>query len=104
MGKVQGKLSRIFKKCIVKMGLQVTAHQLRHSGPHYDRTKNVRTLPEIKKRGRWASDAAVARYSETAMLNAQIAELPSEVGKFCKTSSKNIEGVLAGRLRPSVWP
>eukprot|EP00973_Karenia_brevis_P067713 9420352-Karenia_brevis.AAC.1 len=47
-------------------------HQLRHSGPSADRAEKLRTLLEIKHRGRWMADKSVARYNKQGRINQQL--------------------------------
>ncbi|CAK0835229.1 unnamed protein product [Prorocentrum cordatum] len=50
--------------------------QLRHGGSSHDRLRRQRSLPEIKERGRWASDKSVRRYEAHALVQQQEASMP----------------------------
>ena len=54
---------------------KVVLYQLRHGGASFDVAERQRTLPEVKKRGGWRSDASVARYAKPARINQQIHSL-----------------------------
>ena len=45
------------------------AHTVRHSGPSEDATTGYRTIWQIQRRGRWASEKSVLRYAKTHTLN-----------------------------------
>ena len=55
---------------------QVTTYVLRHTGPSHDHLSKRRSLPEIKRRGRWANDRSVRRYEKAALINSRLASLP----------------------------
>ena len=40
-------------------------HSVRHSGPSHDAATGYRTLWQIQRRGRWASERSVLRYAKT---------------------------------------
>ena len=54
-------------------------HQLRHTGPANDILHGTKSLEQARRRGRWASLKSVERYSKTAHLVADLANLPSQV-------------------------
>ena len=51
-------------------------YQVRHSGASWDRLKQHRTQLEVKFRGRWKTDASMARYEKHAMVMQKFEELP----------------------------
>ena len=58
------KLVMEWKQTLIALGLpekDAVLYQLRHAGPSYDRHQNLRALPEVKQRGRWATDSSVKR-------------------------------------------
>lgn len=50
-------------------------HRLRHTGAANDYLDGVRTLEQIQRRGRWAGPSGVQRYTKTAHLVADLADL-----------------------------
>lgn len=49
-----------------KLGVQVgPPHSVRHSGPSNDAATGYRTIWQIQRRGRWASERSVLRYAKT---------------------------------------
>ena len=64
-------------------------YQLRHSGPSHDRLHKLRSLSEVKKRGRWVSDSSVKRYEAHAKLNQEFHRLPKKVQKMSMEASCN---------------
>ena len=68
-----------WKQALVDLGLEhnhAVLHQLRHSGPSYDRCHRLRSLMEIKARGRWAADSSLRRYEQHGRLNQEYHRLP----------------------------
>ena len=59
----------------LKLPFAVTPHQFRHSRPSNDRYQLWRSLPRIKARGFWKSDASVAVYEKHALLLSVLARL-----------------------------
>ena len=67
----------------LKLPFVVTPHQFRHSGPSNDRYQARRSLPQIKARGFWKSDASVAVYEKHALLLSMLARLkPAQQRSF----------------------
>ena len=72
----------LFKQAAAMMGLGVweaTPHVLRHAGPSSDYLGKLRTLEDIRRRGRWASMASLRRYERASQMNARVAILPVAV-------------------------
>ena len=55
------------------------AHTVRHSGPSEDATTGYRSIWQIQRRGRWASEKSVLRYAKTHTLNEVRAKYPDEL-------------------------
>ncbi|CAK0825914.1 unnamed protein product, partial [Prorocentrum cordatum] len=49
--------------------------QIRHAGPSHDILMGVRTLLDVKRRGRWSSDATVKRYEAAGLVQQEWAKL-----------------------------
>ena len=58
------------------------APTIRHSGPSYDRCHRLRSLLEIKARGRWAADSSLRRYEQHGRLNQEFHRLPQATQKL----------------------
>eukprot|EP00971_Amphidinium_carterae_P269632 5348970-Amphidinium_carterae.1 len=58
-------------------GVLVQPHSMRHSGPSHDLLHSLRTMLEVKRRGRWASDSSLARYERHALVAQQWQRLPA---------------------------
>ena len=74
-----------WKQALVDVGLEhnhAVLHQLRHSGPSFDRCHRLRSLMEIKARGRWAADASLRRYEQHGRLNQEYHRLPQATQKL----------------------
>ncbi|CAK0846282.1 unnamed protein product [Prorocentrum cordatum] len=50
-------------------------YQIRHAGPSHDILMGVRTLLDVKRRGRWSSDATVKRYEAAGVVQQEWAKL-----------------------------
>ena len=56
--------------------LEPELYQLRHSGPSHDKATSLRTLAEIRRRGRCGKDNAVRRYKKKGYVAHQLQKLP----------------------------
>ena len=59
-------------------------HDLRHSGAARDIEQAVRSLEQVRRRGRWVTLESVQRYTKTWLLvkaRAKISELQMKAGK-----------------------
>ena len=62
----------------LKLG-DASLYRLRHGGASEDRARSLRTLEEIKKRGRWTSDNSVRRYEKSVRLQREEGRLSGEM-------------------------
>ena len=53
-------------------------YRLRHGGPSHDVAQGLRSLVDIKKRGRWAADSSVKRYEKSTLLHRIELELSAQ--------------------------
>jgi hypothetical protein len=59
----------LFKVACEKLGLtDPSPYRLRHGGASHDRAMNLRTLAEVKRRGRWVADSSLRRYDKGTLL------------------------------------
>ncbi|CAK0858210.1 unnamed protein product, partial [Prorocentrum cordatum] len=75
------RVSSLFKGAAEDRGLASLTpqlYQLRHSGPSVELALQLRTLASVKLRGRWRTDASVARYLEPGRVNEQLQRLAPE--------------------------
>ena len=57
-------------------------YRLRHGGASHDAASRLRSIPEIKRRGRWASDASVRRYEKgTWLQSVEVKVSPTQASK-----------------------
>ena len=75
----------------------VVPYQMRHSGPSVDRSRGLRTLAEIQRRGRWASSKSVARYEKGARLQAAWHTLDDAVKAHLVRAEERIDDMVFGR-------
>ena len=63
-----------------ELGLEafgLSAYSLRHGGASHDLLCNQRVLAEVKRRGRWASDTSLRRYSKETRLLEVMSRIPA---------------------------
>ncbi|CAK0877082.1 unnamed protein product, partial [Prorocentrum cordatum] len=92
------ELAEVPAKCV--------PYQLRHGGPSHDRLKRYRSMGEIKRRGRWASDYTMKRYEAHALVQQEPAALPVDVRRRAEAAPAKLhaelERLLARPQRPFV--
>ena len=71
---------------------------LRHGGPSRDRLSGFRSLPEIQRRGRWASDTSVRRYEQVGRLHVVENALSQDVRLFAKQCQAHIVDLILSPL------
>ena len=69
-------------------------YQIRHGGPSHDRLHNLRSLAEVKQRGRWNADLSVKRYEGHARVHQEFQRLPIPIQEKAVSCSKKLEKVL----------
>ena len=79
-------------------------YQLRHTGASSDFASQRRTLPEIKRRGRWRAESSVRRYEKGGRLTDLLARLPAPTRKYALRCSRMIQYVLLKRVPPPAPP
>eukprot|EP00973_Karenia_brevis_P011048 1495612-Karenia_brevis.AAC.1 len=70
-----------FMQACMELGmdsLSPTRYSLRHGGASEDLLNKTRSLPEIKKRGLWKSDASLRRYAKEGRLLTELRKVPKE--------------------------
>ena len=61
-----------FKLACVDLQIKdASLYRLRHGGASHDAAARLRTIAEIKRRGRWASDNSVRRYEKRTWLQSE---------------------------------
>lgn len=80
-------------------GLDPLPYCLRHTGPSHDRAENRRSLMEVKKRGRWASDASVRRYEKGGRVSQRLQTLSLATQRRCADAESHISMILGGTPR-----
>ena len=91
-----------FKRYAELAGLQkmnVHPYMVRHGGASRDSLLGLRSLLQIKQRGRWRSDTNVRRYEKHTRIIAETARIPSASRKFGIQVEKHLVELLNGRLR-----
>eukprot|EP00973_Karenia_brevis_P006482 882223-Karenia_brevis.AAC.1 len=62
--------------------LKPTLYSLRHGGASEDILRRRRSVQEVKRRGRWTSDASLKRYAKEARLLSEISKLHPSILAF----------------------
>ena len=70
-------------------------YQLRHSGPSFDYAARLRTIQEIKLRGRWAADNSVRRYEKAGRVTEQLRRLGRERQKVARSAPGRLATLLS---------
>ncbi|CAK9028293.1 unnamed protein product, partial [Durusdinium trenchii] len=76
------ELGTAWRKTLERIGLaqrHAVLYQLRHSGPSHDRLLRLRSLLEVKQRGRWASDKTLNRYEAHGRISQEFFNLPQQI-------------------------
>ena len=82
---------------ITKLG--ITPHVVRHSAPSTDLLNEAISLPELKKRGRWASDRSVNRYGKAGRLLIAMRKVPDDIALRSAEARLSFPGRLLAALR-----
>ena len=79
----------------------LSPYVLRHTGPSHDHLSHLRSLPEIKRRGHWASDTSLRRYEKSSQVTARPESLPEKTLAFLQPADSEIPELIARQTRPS---
>ena len=74
--------------------LNIVPYAWRHSGPSIDRARNLRSLQEVQKRGRWRQAKSVNRYEKAGRLGMSIQELTSAQSAYCELAERHLEATI----------
>jgi hypothetical protein len=96
------------KRASATLGLEhmeICLYSLRHGGASHDSLHDLRTLMDIKTRGRWASDRSLRRYRKETRAQAELLKLPDDVRTFGQATLNQIDDIfldplIARRLLP----
>ena len=83
--------------------LAATPYSLRHGGASHDALTGRRPLGEIKKKGRWRSDASVRRYENSALALAELAKIPEQTHAYSKLVQTHLSAIILNQ-RPAPRP
>ena len=93
-----------FKAAVTVTGLAgLVPYQARHSGPSIDRSRGIRSLAEVARRGRWQSPASIRRFERHARLG-QMAQsfTPRQLLSFAQ-AEKHLGDMLLGHRSVEAW-
>ena len=86
--------AKALKKMSVQLGVPFTAYQTRHSGASIDRSRGVRTRPEVQARGQWKAERSVARYDKHARLAQSFEKHPLQLQNYFRECEARIEDIV----------
>ena len=90
---------KVFKKTSELLGLRdLVPYQARHSGPSIDRSRQLRSLDEISRRGRWQSAKSVQRYERHARLGQTLQNFSGQQRRCFDFAERHLEELLGGRV------
>ena len=81
-----------------------TLYQCRHGGASHELLARQRPLDEIRKRGRWRTDASVARYEKGGRIQQQLGRLPERLLHHLRRCERRVGAILQGTWLPSAAP
>ena len=79
-------------------------YQARHSGPSIDRARNLRSLDEVARWGRWQSPASVQRYERPARLGQTEQSFSQAQRRVFDFAERHLEELVYGRVEGSALP
>ena len=82
----------------------VSMYQLRHAGASADTLSALRTLEEVRRRGRWKSWTSVRRYEKGARVTELLHRLSQAALAHALRCGVHVGAVLAGRSLPCAAP
>eukprot|EP00438_Fugacium_kawagutii_P003617 Skav206458 [mRNA] locus=scaffold2468:11758:13589:- [translate_table: standard] len=92
--------SRQFNKAAAHLGVEVTPHQARHSGPNIDRARRLRGQAEVQRRGQWKTQKSVQRDEKSATLAATFDAPPADLQTHCQICERELSGIMRGAQEP----
>eukprot|EP00971_Amphidinium_carterae_P299798 5956616-Amphidinium_carterae.1 len=96
------ELLRLFKVVGKKIGLELSPHQIRHSGASIDGYIGHRGLPTIQRLGRWVAWKSVQRYEKGGLLAKASHQLSVAQRSYFATCQRSLEGILCCLEGPRV--
>ena len=87
-------LAAAWKRALSQIGLDqrfAVLYQLRHSGPSHDRLLKLRSLGEVKQRGRWAADKSLNRYEAHGRVGQEFFSLPKNIQQAALQAEQKLQ-------------
>ena len=101
------RLNHLMKSAANLVGVSawdISPYCCRHAGPSHHWLTQVRTLPAIKRRGRWASDASVKRYEKSSRVTRRFEGLSEQTLEILRRSEAHIADIVRGVVAPLPRP
>ena len=79
---------------------RLVPYQARHSGASIDLCLLYRSIPEVKGRGRWASEKSMLRYNRAAKLAQSMKQFDQRQQDFFVAAERQLEELFFGKVAP----
>ncbi len=83
--------------------LRPVLYSLRHGGASHDMLNRIRPLEEIKKRGRWRSDASLRRYTKGTRVLSELKKVAPQTLTYGQLIMSNLH-LIFDQLMPVPQP
>jgi hypothetical protein len=90
------EVKRQFETAQLEIGFKRVSYvlyQARHGGPSHDRREKLRTMEEVKRRGRWESDRSLKRYEAHAKVQQEENAEGQAIQNQALTAMKNLQAL-----------
>ena len=84
--------------------LRPCRYALRHGGASHDLLHHHRSLPEIKRRGRWRADSSLLRYAKETRLLSELRKIDSSIVELGNQVELLLPGVILGTVPAPAGP
>ena len=89
-----------FRGAARELRLELVPYQARHSGPSIDRSQNLRSHEETRKRGRWRHQKSMVRYEKAARLASTYCQLDAQMRALLELADLHLGAVILGQASP----
>ena len=83
--------------------LETSLYALRHGGASHDTLHKLRSIEQVRDRGRWASTSSLLRYQKTSRAQAELAKIPSRTRHFAELVLARLPEVFNEPKLATVW-
>ena len=92
--------AREFRRSCRRLRIRrLVPYQARHSGASIDLCMSHRTIPEVKGRGRWASEKSMLRYNKAAKLAQVLKQFDEKQLQYFRNAEALLEDLFFGKAK-----